>query len=105
MYELDKEKARIILVAQQYNASQVDRLLNTYPLLPDSFKPFVEQWLADQVTPDFEVDGVSVKSVMEARQSSFLIAIRDLGRLLDPGFPEDKKKLWKELLTTPVRFA
>lgn len=104
MYLLDKERARKVLLSQKINAAQVDRLLRNYPPLPDALGALVEQWLSDQIIPEFEIDGISLKHAMKIRRSHFLVSIRDMRNLLDPTMPKEKRELWREILTTPVQY-
>jgi len=98
MYKIDKEKAKTILVRQGYSPTAVGRLLNNYPPLLDQFGPVIDQWMIDQVIPDYEVDGVSVKAAMENHISHFLTTIRDLSEMIDPATPKDLKESFQYLL-------
>ena len=102
MYILDKEKARKVLMENKLTPFQVDNLLKYYPPLPDKMGIYVEQWLIDQIIPEIVIEGISLRDVMQKRRSHFLVALRELGRLLDPNLTPEKRKLWREILTTPV---
>lgn len=104
MYLLDKNKARSILLAQNFLSDEVDRMLKHYPALPDPLGDLIDRWLVDQNIPDFEVDNISLKDVIERRHSHFLIAIRDLGRLLDSDLTPEKREQWRRILSTPIHY-
>lgn len=102
MYHLDKEKARKVLLEEGFSPSPVDRLLKRYPPVHESLGPAIEKWLNEGIISDVIVDGISVREVMEKRQSHFLIAIRDLSKLLDPNLTPEKREKWRRIITTPV---
>jgi len=104
MYLLDKERVRKVLLTQKFNPAQVERLLRNYPPLPDTLGVLVEQWLSDQIIPELEIAGISLKHAMEIRHSHFLVTIRDMRNLLDPNITEEKRELWREILTTPIQY-
>lgn len=104
MYQLPKEKARAALMENNFSQREIDRLLANYPPLPDDFAPLVEQWLQDFIIPDFKVDEISIKKVMELRHSHFLVALRDLARLRDETLTPEKREQWRRILTSPVHF-
>ncbi|NMB60855.1 MAG: hypothetical protein GYA18_00775 [Chloroflexi bacterium] len=104
MYQLDKDLARSVLLKQGHATYQIDILLKNYPSLQDEMGVVVEKWLRDQKIPDLEVDGLSIREVMETRRSSFLVAVRDLNRLLDASLPDEKRTQWRRILTTPVYY-
>ncbi len=101
MYLLDKTRARQVLLAENIKPFQADRLLERFPPLPDRFGPSIDTWLADQTIPDIDVDGITVKQVMENHHAHFLAAMSDLAVLLDPGLPPEKRSQWQRILTTP----
>lgn len=104
MYLLDIEKARTILLSQNVKPYQIELLLNHYPPLEDSLENIVEQWLLDQSIHEVVIDEISLQEVMRNRRSHFLVALRDLNRLLDPKLSEEKREQWKRILTTPLYF-
>jgi len=104
MYELDKDLARSVLLKQGHAPYQVDILLKNYPPLQDELGMVVEKWLQNQESPDLDVDGLTLKDVMETRRSHFLVAMRDLNHLLDPALTDEERVQWRRILTTPVRY-
>jgi len=102
MYTLDKNKATIALQAQGYDLDQAARMLSHFPDLPDEFGVAIDQWMVDQKTPNFEVNGLSVEKVMEYRFSPFLSAMSDLFMLIDPKQPEAKHQMWQRILGKPI---
>lgn len=105
MYTLDKEKVRNILIKEEdFDPQQVEILLKDFPPLFNDLEIPVEMWLEKRIISDVTVDGISVQDVMADRQSHFIVAIRDLNRLLDPNLAADKREQWRRILTTPVRY-
>lgn len=104
MYELDKHLARNALLKQGHAPYQVEITLKSYPPLQDDLGEAVKKWLNDQIIPDLVVDGLKVKEVMKTRRSNFLIAVRDLNRLLDASLSDEKRAQWRRILTTPIRY-
>lgn len=104
MYHLDQEKARKILNAENIKAYQIDILLKNFPPVPDEIGTLVEQWFVDQNIPDLIVDGISIDEVMNKRHAHFLVAIRDLSRLLDPSLSDEMRKKWRKILTTTLYY-
>ena len=84
MYYLDKDKARKVLLSQNFQPYQIKILLKNYPPLQDSIGELIEVWFKDQEIPELVIDGISLQEVMENRHSHFLIAIRDISRLIYP---------------------
>lgn len=104
MYLLDKEKARNVLANQNLNPYQIEQILKRFPPLPDNMGGGVDRWLTDQAIPDINIDGISLKEVMEKHGSHFLIALKDLARLLDPELTAEKRSQWRRILTNPVYY-
>lgn len=104
MYILDKTRARELLLAQNLRPRQVSTILRKFPPLPDRLGASMDQWLQDQVIPDVEVDGISVKQVMKNHNSHFLVAISDLAVLLDPGLTAEKREQWQRILRRQVSY-
>jgi len=98
MYCINKEKARKVLLSQNYQPYQINILLENYPSLPDSIGELIEEWFDDHKIPELQIDGISLQEVMENRNSHFLVAIRDLSRLLDPSISLEDKKKWRKML-------
>lgn len=101
MYTIDREKVRQVLLSENQPAYQIDVLLENFPLLPDEIGALIDNWLDHREIPKLTIDGISLKDVMEKHHDHFLVAIRDLSRLLDPTLPDDKRELWKKALTAP----
>lgn len=104
MYHLDQEKARKILLSDDFEAYQIDILLQNYPPLPDQVGEMIELWFVDQEIPELIVDGVSLHEVIDQRHAHFLVAIRDLSRLMDPSLSEEKREQWRKILTTTLYY-
>lgn len=104
MYILDKERISKILVAEKLNSSQIHYMLDNYPPIDDTLGVIIEQWLNNKEIPSFEIEGISLKNVMAMRHSHFLVAIRDLNKLLDPALTPEKHDQWRRILTTPVYY-
>jgi hypothetical protein len=104
MYILDKTRARKVLLAQNIKPHQADRLLKHLSPVPDHLGHFIEQWLDDQTIPDIEIDGITVKQIMDNHHSHFLTAISDLAVLMDPDLPPEKRTQWRRILTTPRKY-
>jgi len=100
VYQLDKRRAKLVLLDEGIDHSSVDSFIEKYPLLNDSLGTVVDQWLLDRQIPDLEIEGVSLIEVIRKRDSHFLKAIRDLNRLFDPTLTADQKANWKRNLTT-----
>jgi len=88
MYELDKEKARKIMIEEEgYTPYKVDLLLKDYPSIHEKLGDTVTQWLLDRTINDVVIEGLSIKQVMIKRQLHFLVAIKKLNTLLDKNIP------------------
>ncbi len=104
MYILDKTRARQVLLAQNMKPRQIDSILRRFPSLPDKLGPSIDKWLKDQQIPDIEVDGISVRQVMENHNSHFLVALADLAVLLDPDLLPEKREQWHRILRRRVMY-
>jgi len=105
MYELDKERARKILIDEmKLPVFEVDLFLKGFPPLHDSLSSVVEQWLKDRTIVNVIVEGLSITDVMRKRRSHFLAALRDLNVLLDENVPIEKRQRFKEILKKPVYY-
>ena len=105
MYEIDKQKFREIMIGEErYSPRKVDLLLAEFPPVDDRFGEPIEQWLEDRTVPDIEVEGLSLREVMDNKQVHFLVAVRTLNELLHDRFlPADRSRRIKAL-RTPVVF-
>lgn len=99
MYQLDKQKAKQVLLDEGLDRLLVDSFVENYPPLDDSLGVVVDQWLTDRQIPALEMEGISLREVMEKRASHFLKAIRDLNRLVDPTLTAEQKSNWKRIIT------
>jgi hypothetical protein len=104
LYTLDKERARKILLEEKLTPFQADNLLNHYPPIHDSLRGAIDQWLEERTMPEVAVEGITLGEVMEKRHCHFLIAIRDLSRLLTAELTPEKREQWHRILTTPVYY-
>jgi hypothetical protein len=104
MYILDKTRARKVLLDQNIKPHQADRLLEHLSPVPDRLGHFIDQWLQDQTVPDVEIDGITLKQVMDNHHSHFLIAICDLAMLLDPDLTTEKRTQWRRILSTQRKY-
>jgi hypothetical protein len=104
MYILDKECATHVLESERFNPAQIQHILYDYPPLNDEFGLAVEKWLSGQPIPTVEVDGLLLTDIMEKRHSHFLVAIRDMNKLLDPALPPEKHEQWRRILSTPAYY-
>lgn len=104
MYYLNKDKARKVLLSQNIQPYQIKILLKNYPSLPNSIGELIEDWFKDREIPELVIDGISLQEVMENRHSHFLIAIRDLSRLLDPSLSLEEKEKWHQILNKTLYY-
>jgi len=104
MYVIDKERATRVLESERINTAQIQHIFYNYPPLNDKFGPAVEKWLSGQPIPTVEVDGLLLTDVMEKRHSHFLVAIRDMNKLLDPALLPEKHEQWRRILSTPAYY-
>jgi len=104
MYKLDEEKTRDVLISQGIKPYQIDLLLKNYPPIDNQFGSLIEQWFVDQEVPEFEINGITVEEVMNNHRSHFLVAIRDMNRLLDPDLSKEKREQWRRILQTQRHF-
>ena len=104
MYTINKEKAHEILLNQGFKTHEIDSLLNRYPPIHDKLSRIIEQWINDQTISEITIDGISLNQVIKIRRCHFLIAIRDLNKLLDPDLTLEKRNQWHRILTSPVHF-
>lgn len=102
MYIINKEVARKILLEQRFPPLQIERLLNRYPPIHDSLGNIIERWINDQVVSDIIIEDISLRDIIEKRNCHFLIAIRDMNKLLEPELTPKKREQWRRILTTPV---
>ena len=106
MLEIDRNKARDILVKEHdFTAEKVDSYLELYPLLHEDLREPVEAWFKDRTVQDFEVDGISIKQVMEAQGTHFLNAVRGLNDLLTKELTDEEREALKTILTTPLVYS
>ncbi len=104
MYLLDEDRVRNILVEEGFDPRQIDLLLKNFPPLHDDLKPAVDVWLDNRLITDVSVDNISIHDVMTQRKCHFIIAIRDMNRLLDPNITPEKREQWRRIITTPVQY-
>jgi len=104
MYLIDKEKVQKILLSQNHKPYQIAILLKNYPLISDDLGELIDHWMDNQEILDIEIDGVSLKDVINNHKSHFLVAIRDLDRLRDPSLTPEKLDQWRRILTTKRYF-
>ncbi len=104
MYELNKEKIREILRQEQVKAVSIESLLKHFPPLPDELGKLVETWMATRLVPDLVIDGISIHDVMQVRECHFLVALREMRKLLEPDLSTEERAQWRRILTTPVHF-
>jgi len=102
MYNLDKENARKILLAEGLSPFEIGILLDDYPELYDELGNHVQMWLTNGTISDILVDGISLLEVMEKLGTHFLAAIKYLNKLKSPELTPEKKLKLKKILTTPI---
>ncbi len=102
MYIINKEIARKILSEQKFPPHQIESLLNRYPPIHDSLGNILERWLNDQTISDITIEDISLRDIIEKRNCHFLIAIRDMNKLLEPELTPEKREQWRRILTTPM---
>ena len=87
MLALDKEQVKPILINELgYIPVAADFFLRHYPAIHDELAPAVERWLEDRTVLDTEINGISIKQVMQIQACNFLMAELQLEnwRNLDP---------------------
>ncbi len=105
MTEIDRGEARDILVKElSFEAEMVDVYLDMYPLLHEDLRGPVEAWFKDRTVQDFEVEGISIRQVMEAQGTHFLNAVHGLNDLLTMELTDEERRALKTVLTTPLVF-
>lgn len=103
MLVLDKAKVKKILTEELgYDPIDADLFLKDYPPIHNELIEAVQRWLQDRTVVDVKISGVSVSEVMQASGCNFLVAIRDMDRLLDPGLSEERRRQMAESLRQPV---
>jgi hypothetical protein len=103
MRTIDTEKIRTVLVVEDhFTPTRADLILKNFPLLNDELAEAVEQWLKDRTIADVTIEGLSIERVMHLRKCHFLIAVKDLARLIDPSLPAETRALLREVLGKPL---
>lgn len=105
MYVLDKDRARdVLLEEKRIPPHQVEKFLDRFPPLHAKLGEIVDQWLDTQTIPNVVIDGISLEEVTRIRHCHFLVAVRDLNKILDPNLSPEKRDQWRKILTTPVYY-
>lgn len=105
MYQIDKAKARKILIEEEhYDAFDADQLLEDYPPIGDPLAQAVQQWLRDRQLLDTQVEGLTIKQIIDNRQYHFLVAVKALNRLLDPSKTAEQRLKLRNSLSRPVQY-
>ena len=101
---LDKEVLKKILTSELgYSQTDADLYLKDCPSeIHRELEEIVGAWLKDRSIADYEIEGVSIKEVMEARGYHFLMAIKAFNRLFDEDVPPEKRKQMTSDLVKPV---
>jgi hypothetical protein len=103
MQVIDIQKARSILInREKLKPFLADLILKDYPALEDALAAAVEQWLASGTFDNIEVEGLTIKQVMQLRRSNFMVAVKELNRLLDPALSAETRNRLRDILNKPV---
>jgi hypothetical protein len=103
MYRINKAQAKDILINELgYSPIDADLYLRDFPPIHAELADAVEQWLVDRTIQDVEVSGLSITEVMQVRGYHFLMALRALNKILEPGTTPDRRKRMVESLRQPV---
>ena len=96
---VDTSRIRNVLQSELgYSRTEVNLFMENFPVLHPSLEPIVEQWLEDRTIVDIEVEGLSLKDVMEKQQRHFLAVIVKFDALLDDTLSiEDRQRLHRFL--------
>lgn len=103
MYEIDKTKARKILIEELgFSPALADRYLSKLPPLHDALGAAVDQWLSDRSIAPISVEGLSIERVMALKHTNFLSAVWSLDVLLNEEMPAEERRRYREALERPL---
>lgn len=103
MLTLDKEHIKPILINElSYTPIAADFFLRHYPAIHDELAPAVERWLEDRTVLDTEINGISIKHVMQIQACNFLMAIIHLNVLLNPNLTDEQRTILLRVKDTPI---
>jgi hypothetical protein len=105
MYKINKTKARKILIDEEHFLPlNADRMLKDFPPIQEPLAQAVQKWLEDRTIVDISVEGLTIKKVIHDQGYHFLIAVKNLNKLLDQTIPEDERKNLLKALKIPSVF-
>ncbi|MCS6880462.1 MAG: hypothetical protein RMK84_05120 [Oscillochloridaceae bacterium] len=95
MLTIDKVRAKEVLVTElNYHPVSAECFLQNYPPIHEELGKVVESWLEDRTIPDFSVNGLSIREIMQVQSCNFLVAVKYLNQLLDPELaPAERERL------------
>ena len=103
MYVLDNERAKTILIQELgYTRISAESFLRDFPPVHNELAGAVRQWLDDRTVLDVSVFGLSISEYMRIRHAHFLMAVRDLNRLLDADLTPERRERLIKILQKPV---
>ena len=93
MLKLDEKKLKKILTTELgYDSVAADRFAKHFPPVHDELVEATEQWLKDRTVNDVSISELSIKEVMRVQGYHFLLAIREMNRLLDKDLTSDQRQ-------------
>jgi len=104
MFIVNKTELKKILVDEfTFKPYQADLFLSDYPPIYEPLVPAIQRWLMDRNILDISIEGLTIQDVIRKRQCNFLMAIREMNRLLDPALTSDIRKLIiEDLRNSPI---
>ncbi|MGH9425903.1 MAG: hypothetical protein ACRD2L_06300 [Terriglobia bacterium] len=103
MFEIDKQKARGILIQElSYEPEIASLYLELFPSLDDRLAEAVSAWFDNREVLHIEVEGLTIRHIMEVQQTHFLNAVHGLNDLLTKKLTEEERDALKTLLSAPL---
>src|SRR3972149_6798819 len=103
MYILDKDKAQEILVTELgYKSHEAALFLRGFPPLHDELAGAVQHWLEDRTITDVEGEGATIREIMQSQGYHFLLAVKEMNRLLDDNISLDDRQRLADILRKPA---
>ena len=93
---------KILVTELGYSFNEADFYVDHYPALHDRMAEALQTWLQDRRVLDIEVEGITVRQVMQAHSCHFLNALRELSELLTRPLNPGEKEALKAFLRSPV---
>ncbi|RAL22602.1 hypothetical protein [Thermoflavimicrobium daqui] len=98
MLKFDAEKLRDILIHEEgYKDNEADAMKHALPKLNSKLQKYLDQWMEDRtVSEELNIEGVTLKIIMEKRRIGFCSALIFMNVYID------KPELAKKFLKRPI---